>query len=114
MHDLPRAFLPAAAVCSAARTCQAGIAALRAAPRPLAMNERRLNVDNGPGQEGRSMMVSVFLMIRQELTAIEQGPVQIFVRLFLSSSAAALLGKRAEWSFRRKFAQGSNVKRSIG
>src|SRR5439155_1740216 len=36
--------------CSMARNCQAGIAALSAAPRPPAMNERRPTTADGPRQ----------------------------------------------------------------
>src|SRR5262249_31979451 len=48
MQDLPRDFLPVAIACAAARSCQEGMAALRAAPRPPARKERRPKAVEGP------------------------------------------------------------------
>src|SRR5262245_7642707 len=70
MQDLPRVFLPAVIACAAARSCQVGIAALRAAPRPPAMNERRPKAEEGPRQL-RVLVMAVASMVRQELAAVE-------------------------------------------
>src|SRR5262245_49580999 len=63
MQDLPRDFLPVEIACAAARSCQAGIEALRTAPRPPAINDRRPNVDEGP-QQLRVLVISVASMVR--------------------------------------------------
>src|SRR5437762_13355322 len=51
MQALPRLFLPAIAACSAALSCQVGMAALSAAPRPPAIKERRPKDGVGAGQQ---------------------------------------------------------------
>src|SRR5262245_3052308 len=113
MQALPRPFLPVIAACSAARSCQAGIAALRTAPRPLAMNDRRPNADDGP-QQLRVLVMSVASMVRQEFAAVEECPVEVFVSLFFGGAAAALLGEDAEGGFGGEFAEGADVQGSVG
>src|SRR6185369_7809566 len=104
--------LPATAACSAALSCQRGSAKGSVSPRPLAMKERRPKEAEGPVQRVVDLMD--YSVIRQELAAVEEGPVEVFVGLLLGSFAAAFLGEGSEGGFGGEFAEGADVEGGVG